>query len=136
MTQPSRDLRPSVLLVALLVLSILIGTVGTAVGIYGLSLATDAGDRVDAVIEARNNSRKIACESDNDGAERINALNDGFQDTLRIIAAPGDRSPEDQAAVDALLADQLAKYEALKAPIRKCDPASLEAYYQDKDVKQ
>lgn len=121
------------LLRALTLIAIMVGSVGIWQSVGARSTADDAREALDVFRAQRTESRVIACNAENDSAARINALNDRTQDLLRAATADrdGDRTPEAQARVEALLNGELVKYEAIKIPYRKCDLASVEAYYEE-----
>lgn len=117
------------LLRVLTVVAIVVGCVGIFLAVGARSVANEASAALDAFTASRTEARAIACQADNDTAGRINGLNDRTQDLLRDASAGGDRTPEEQERVDAFLVEQLAKYEALKVPLRDCSPQGIEDYY-------
>lgn len=88
-----------------------------------------ANNAVDEIRQQRTASRIVACQKDNDTATKVNALNDRTQQLLRNAVAGGNRTPEQEARTQAFLNSELAEYEKIKVPMRRCDPASVERYY-------
>lgn len=130
--------RPNLLLVVLLSLSIFVGLTGTAVGVYGLAIAGDASDKADAIVQARSTSRKIACDAENEQQLRSRAGDDRqtrvMFDALNNFTR-GDRTAEEdaqvQAFLDRLYADQ-AKAAEESYPLRDCSPEAIKAFYEGK----
>ena len=115
------------------VAALVVGVAGAGIGVIGLATAGEANDKADTILEARQVARKVACDADNENAGKINGLNDRSQDLLRDAAAGGNRTPEQQARADQFIAEQIAKYEALKIPLRDCSSqAAIDAYYEEK----
>lgn len=129
------------LLRALTILSI----IGTCAAIYlavasnrtadeATKAAATAQKAIDAVVEARDASRIVACGTANDIARKHNDLVNGVENTLTLATkGNGTRTPEQQARVDAFLNQQIAQYEAIKVAIRDCSPAGIKAYYAPKE---
>lgn len=87
---------------------------------------------VNAITRARSTSRIVACQTDRESAQKINALNDRTQELLdQTFNAPRatPRDPDTQALIDRYLADQKKKFDAVKVDVRECDPDSIAAYY-------
>jgi hypothetical protein len=123
---------PTILLIVLLVLAIAVGGTGAALAALGLSQSGEALDKADAIIEARDASRIVACGTANDIAKKHNDLVDGVENTLRVATqGNGNRTPEQQARIEAFLAQQIAQYEAIKVAIRDCSPEGLRLYYHE-----
>ena len=90
---------------------------------------------IDRINQSRANARVVACQSDRDTAQKINALNDRDQQLLEQTfnaPRPIPRSAEAQKMVDAYLKDQKSKFEALKVEVRECTPEAIAAYYKAK----
>lgn len=109
----------------------IIGLVLSVFALVGIALALYA---VGEINDSRRSSRVAACRSYNkDLVTNVNALNDRNQDLLRnAVNNSTERTPAQQAATETFLADELAKYEAIKVPKRDCSPAGLEAFYGSK----
>ena len=87
---------------------------------------------IDRINQSRANARVVACQSDRDTAQKINALNDRTQQLLEQTfnaPRPTPRSAENQKLVDAYLKDQKAKFDAVKVEVRRCDPESIREFY-------
>lgn len=100
---------------------------------FALDAARTSQSAVDQVVDQRSDARVTACEKDRDDAVRFNNLLDrskGLLDDTFNAPRESPRTPDAQAAVDAYLADQFAKYDALRTPVRKCDRQSIEDYYE------
>lgn len=109
------------------------GIVGILLGVLALWAGWRANDAVDQIRAQRTEARLVACHADNASASKVNALNDRTQDLLRNATASNTtRTPEQQARSDAFLADELAKYEAVKVHLRDCSPAGIERFYSNK----
>lgn len=111
------------------------GVVGAILALWASIVSNNASNEANEAVEAlraqREASRIVQCKADNDTAARVNALNDRTQDLLRTAAMPNNvRTPEQQARTDALLADQLALYEAVKVPLRDCTPKGIKEFYE------
>lgn len=84
---------------------------------------------LDAIVVARNESRVASCNNANVIAHKHNDLTQGVEDTLRTIASPTTpRTPEQQARVDAFLAQQITHYESIKIGIRDCSLEGIEKF--------
>lgn len=129
----SANHRP-LLVIVLLVVAIALGGTGAALAAQGLNQSGQALDKADAIIEARDASRVIACGTANDIARKHNDLVGGVEDTLRTLAAPSPtRTREQQARIDEFLAQQIAHYESIKVAIRDCSAKGLRDYYAPKE---
>lgn len=94
--------------------------------------ADKAQEAVELVIAQRDDARVAACEKDNADANRENTKLDRDKDLLDDTfnnPAGRERTPEQQSAVDAYLADQYAQYDALRSPLRDCSRKGIEAFY-------
>lgn len=109
----------------------IVGAVGVVLALVAWWAADEAQEAADLLRSQRTVARVAACEKDNEIAGKINALNDRTQDLLRVAAAPNDsRTASQQERTDRLLADELAKYEAVKVPLLDCSPEAVERFYE------
>lgn len=109
----------------------IVGAIGLVVAVAALWGAWWAHDAIETIQASRREARLAACHADNDTATKINALNERTQDLLRTAAQPNDtRTAAQQARTDALVADELEEYEAVKVPLRDCSPAGIREFYR------
>lgn len=94
---------------------------GTAAGVLVVKQKTDE------IVGARKESRLATCLSDNTFITNHNGLVDQDEQTLRDAVGP-----EPSTAAAQFLATRLAAYETNRVPLRKCDPASIDAFYKRK----
>lgn len=106
-----------------------------AIGLVGVAAGFKAQDAVDTVNAQRAEARVTSCEAYNDDlVASVNALNDRTQDLLRTATERNreNRTAEQQAVTDQLLAQELGKYEAIKLTPRDCSPEGIDAYFKER----
>lgn len=109
------------------------GLVGIALSVLALWAGWRADTAINRINSSRAEARVAACNADNAYADKVNALNDRTQELLRAaFAANTSRTPTEQVTAEAFLADELARFDAVRVPARKCDPASIAAFYKSK----
>lgn len=102
-------------------------------GVLSLFVGYQARHTAEQLRTQRAQSRIVTCRNENATAERINSLNDRTQQLLRnAVAGNTSRSPEQEAVAQEFLQRELDEYEAIKVPLRACDPASVERFYSKK----
>lgn len=91
------------------------------------------GDRTDAIVASRTESRAATCASDNTFITNHNKLVDAVERAAKIVSAPNEtRTPEQQAAAEKFVADYDATVETSRVTLRDCSPAAIEAFYKTK----
>lgn len=104
-----------------------------AVGIAVLAVRQESNDRTSAILSARTDARVAACAQDNTRIDQHNALADSLQHILDTINVPNpNRTPEQQAQVDAFFVDARAAVDRSRVASRDCSPAGVDAYYSPK----
>lgn len=110
-----------------------LGGIAATIGVVGLTTADNANVKVDAVIEARDNARKISCDAANDQQLRSRAGDDRqtrvlFESLATFTSDPDD--PEIRAFLERLYADQ-AKASEESYPLRDCSPEGIARFYEE-----
>lgn len=121
------------LLRLLTIMAIIVGCIGIGLAVDARNTATTARHAAETAQKAldefqasRNESRVASCHDANKIAQKHNDLTQSDEDTLTLAAkGNGTRTPDEQARVDAFLAQRIAKYESLKIEIRDCSLAGI-----------
>lgn len=106
------------------------GVIGVVAGVIGIIIGGFGLYEVNKIYDQRAKSRVVSCQSDNSTATRVNALNDRDQNLLRTVVKTGSRTPEQQAATEKFVNNELAEYQKIKVPLRDCSPAAVNKFYQ------
>lgn len=132
----SRDLQTRKLRL-LTVVAVIAASLGLLVGAIGIFQARDARkaadqaqNAIDAVTQARNEARVVACQSDNDHVTGTNNLVVAMEGVIALVNAPNpDRTPEQQTQIDKFIQDSIAELETAREDLRDCSPEGIDAYY-------
>lgn len=117
------------------------GLTGVGFGIKGTRDAADARGAAaaaqrsaDAIIANRTGSRIVNCKDANTFGGFHNALLDAVEGIIRAVGEPRpERTPEQQAAAEKFVADNIAALEKTRVVIRDCSAEAVNAYYDRSD---